>query len=111
MGNDTAKGSANGNRPPRAVALVGPGGTAKPSLAEALLFASGAINRQGSIEAGTTVGDASPEARARRGSTEINLLPLGYLGARFALIDMPGGAGFAADGFAALQSADLALVV
>jgi elongation factor G len=111
MGNDNAKGTANGNRFTRAVALVGPAGTGKTSLAEALLFASGAINRQGSVEAGTTVGDASPEARARRGSTEINLMHFDYLGDRFALIDMPGGTGFAADGLAALQSADMALVV
>ena len=34
-----------------------------------------------------------------------------YLGDRFALIDVPGGAGFAADGLAAVQSADMALVV
>ncbi|MBV1691782.1 elongation factor G [Novosphingobium sp. G106] len=116
MGNVTHKGSANGSssaRAPltRAIALVGPAGTGKTSLAEALLFASGAINRQGSVEAGTTVGDASPEARARRGSTEINLMHLDYLGDHFALIDMPGGTGFAADGLAALQSADMALVV
>ena len=83
----------------------------KTSLTEALLFASGAISRQGSVEAGTTVGDASPEARARRGSTEINLAHLEFMGDRFALIDMPGSAGFAADGLAALQSADMALVV
>ncbi|WP_264445439.1 elongation factor G [Novosphingobium sp. JCM 18896] len=114
----TSKGTLHGNssaRAPgsqaRAIALVGPAGTGKTSLAEALLFASGAINRQGSVEAGTTVGDASPEARARRGSTEINLMHLDYLGDRFALIDMPGGAGFAADGLAALQSADMVLVV
>jgi elongation factor G len=105
------RGSAAGNRPTRAVALVGPAGTGKTSLAEALLFASGAITRQGTVEAGSTVGDASPEARARRGSTEINLLNFDYMGDRFALIDMPGGAGFAADGLAALQSADMALVV
>jgi elongation factor G len=111
MGSNTSRDAATGNRPTRAVALVGPAGTGKTSLAEALLFASGAINRQGSIEAGTTVGDASPEARARRGSTEINLMHFDYLGDRFALIDMPGGAGFAADGLAALQSADMALVV
>jgi elongation factor G len=91
--------------------LVGPAGTGKTSLAEALLFASGAITRQGTIEAGTTVGDASPEARARRGSTEINLMHFDYLGDRFALIDVPGGAGFSADGLAALHSADMAVVV
>ena len=116
MGHPASKGDFNGNRATRApltraIALVGPAGTGKTSLAEALLFASGAINRQGSVEAGTSVGDASPEARARRGSTEINLMHFDYLQDRFALIDMPGGTGFAADGLAALQSADMALVV
>ena len=111
MGSINPKGSNSGNSSTRAVALVGPAGTGKTSLAEALLFASGAISRQGSVEAGTCVGDASPEARARRSSTEINLMHFDYLGNHFALIDMPGGTGFAADGLAALQSADMALVV
>ncbi|MBP6379364.1 MAG: elongation factor G [Sphingorhabdus sp.] len=95
----------------RAVALVGPAGAGKTSLAEAMLFASGAITRLGSVEAGTTVGDSSPEARARRGSTEINLTRFEYLGDKFALIDTPGAVGFAADGYAALGSADMAIVV
>ncbi|MCB2060852.1 MAG: 50S ribosome-binding GTPase, partial [Novosphingobium sp.] len=111
MGNNTSKGINSDSKPTRAVALVGPAGTGKTSLAEALLFASGAISRQGSVDAGTTVGDASPEARARSGSTEINLMHFDYLDDRFALIDVPGGTGFAVDGLAALQSADLALVV
>lgn len=110
MGN-TQNGNIDGRAATRVVALVGPAGTGKTSLAEALLYSSGAINRQGSVEAGNTVGDASPEARARGGSTEINLFNFEYMGDRFALIDVPGGAGFAADGLAALQSADLALVV
>jgi len=95
----------------RAIALVGPAGTGKTSLAEALLYASGAIPRQGSVEAGTSVGDASPEARARRGSTEINLCHFDFMGDRYAIIDTPGGLGFAADGLAALPGADLAIVV
>ncbi|MFO1256768.1 MAG: elongation factor G [Sphingomonadaceae bacterium] len=107
----TQNGQANGSAATRAVALVGPAGTGKTSLAEALLFASGAINRQGSVESGNTVGDSSPEARTRGGSTELNLSHFDYMGDSFALIDVPGGAGFAADGLAAMQSADLALVV
>lgn len=107
----TQNGTKDGRTATRAVALVGPAGTGKTSLAEALLFASGTINRQGSVEAGSSVGDTSPEARARGGSTEINLYHYAYMGDRFALIDVPGGPGFAVDGLAALQSADMALVV
>ena len=115
MGN-TQNGMQNGNKSARAaatraIALVGPAGTGKTSLAEALLFASGAINRQGSVEQGNTVGDTSPEARARGGSTELNLMHFDYMGDRFALIDTPGGTGFAVDGMAALPAADMALVV
>ncbi len=110
MGNNQA-GATAGRAATRVVALVGPAGTGKTSLAEALLFSSGATSRQGSVEAGSSVGDASPEARARGGSTEINLMHFDYMGDHFALVDLPGGTGFAADGLAALQSADLALVV
>ena len=95
----------------RSIALVGPGGAGKTSLAEALLFAAGAIGRQGSVADGSSVGDASPEARARGGSTEINLVHYDYMGDRYALIDAPGSVGFAADGSLGMAAADLALVV
>jgi elongation factor G len=95
----------------RAVALVGPGGAGKTSLAEALLFASGQIDRQGSVDAKTCVGDASPEARARGGSTEMNLMHFSYLGDDFALTDCPGSAGFASDGCRGMSVCDLAILV
>jgi elongation factor G len=91
--------------------LVGPGGAGKTSLAEALLFASGSIDRQGSVDAKTSVGDSSPEARSRGGSTEINLMNFEFLGDRFALTDCPGSIGFAADGALGIAVADLAVVV
>jgi elongation factor G len=95
----------------RAIALVGPAGAGKTCLAEAMLFASGTIDRQGDTAAKNSVGDFSPEARARGGSTELNLLTFDWLGERFALIDVPGGTGFQADGARALALADLAVVV
>jgi elongation factor G len=95
----------------RAVALVGPVGTGKTSLAEALLYASGAVERQGSVANGNCIGDATPEARARGGSTEINLARLDFLGDRFVLVDAPGAAGFAADATRAIAAADMAVVV
>ena len=104
----TAEGAANGTR---AIALVGPAGAGKTSLAEAMLFASGTFDRQGSTANGSCVGDSSPEARARGGSTELNLMHFDYLGEHFAIIDAPGSVGFAADGASAIAAADMAIVV
>jgi elongation factor G len=95
----------------RAVALVGPAGAGKTSLGEALLHAAGAISRLGGVDTGNSVGDASPQARARGGSVELNLLRFEWRGDRFLLVDAPGSPGFAADADRALAAADLALVV
>jgi elongation factor G len=95
----------------RAIALVGPAGAGKTSVAEALLHAAGAIPRFGSVDAGTTQGDASPEARSRGGSTELNLTRFTYAGDDYVLLDCPGSIAFAADTDCALEVADLALVV
>jgi elongation factor G len=95
----------------RVIALVGPAGAGKTSLAEAMLFAAGATDRLGSTANGSSIGDSSPEARQRGGSTELNLYNFQYLGDQFALIDCPGSVGFAADGAKALAIADVAIVV
>ncbi len=95
----------------RVIALVGPAGAGKTSVAEAMLFAAGATDRYGSPANGTSIGDSSPESRARGGSTELNLYNFDYLGDRFAVIDCPGSIGFAADGARAIAIADMAIVV
>lgn len=101
-------GIANGTR---AIALVGPAGAGKTSLAEAMLFAAGATDRLGSTANGSSIGDGSPESRQRGGSTELNLYNFKYLDDEYALIDVPGSIGFAADGARAVAAADLAIVV
>jgi elongation factor G len=95
----------------RVIALVGPAGAGKTSLAEAMLFAAGATDRLGSTANGSSIGDSSPEARQRGGSTELNLYNFQYLGEQFAILDCPGSIGFAADGARALAMADVAIVV
>jgi elongation factor G len=95
----------------RVIALVGPAGAGKTSLAEAMLFAAGASDRLGSTANGSSIGDSSPEARARGGSTELNLYNFEHLGDRFAILDCPGSIGFASDGARALAIADVAIVV
>jgi elongation factor G len=95
----------------RVIALVGPAGAGKTSLAEAMLFAAGATDRLGSTANGSSIGDSSPESRQRGGSTELNLYNFSYLGDDFAIIDVPGSIGFAADGAKALAIADVAIVV
>jgi elongation factor G len=95
----------------RVIALVGPAGAGKTSLAEAMLFAAGATDRLGSTANGSSIGDSSPEARQRGGSTELNLYNFDYLDDQFAIVDIPGSVGFAADGARALAIADVAIVV
>src|SRR3954454_23405571 len=86
----------------RVIALVGPAGAGKTSLAEAMLFAAVSTDRLGSTANGSSIGDSSPESRQRGGLTELNLYNFQYLGDEFAIIDVPGSIGFAADGARAI---------
>ena len=101
-------GATNGTR---LIALVGPAGAGKTSLAEAFLFASGTTDRQGSTGSGSSIGDSSAEARSRGGSTETNLYNFTYLGDKYAIVDSPGSIGFAADAARGIAVADVAIVV
>lgn len=96
---------------PRACAIVGPFASGKTSLLEAILLACGAIGRQGKIKDGSTVGDSSPEARARLMSVEPNMATADYLGERWSFIDCPGSVEFQQDSYNALMAVDAALVV
>ena len=65
---------------PRLIALVGPFQSGKTSLFESLLARAGALQRQGSVREGSSIGDASREARDHAMSVEANVGSVDYLG-------------------------------
>ncbi|KAA5607373.1 elongation factor G [Roseospira marina] len=96
---------------PRVAALVGPYLSGKTSLLESLLMACGAVHRKGRVEDKNTVGDASPEARDRAMSTEVNVVEAEYLGDTWTFLDCPGSVEFRQDAVDALMVADVGVVV
>jgi elongation factor G len=93
----------------RNVAVVGHRGTGKTSLVEAMLFQSGAANRLGTIEAGTTVGDWDDDEQKRRMSLQAALCHVDWHERKINLLDTPGDAGFIGDAVAALRVVEGAL--
>jgi elongation factor G len=90
---------------------VGPFQSGKTTLLEAILARTGAIQRQGMTEAGTTVGDASKEARHHKMSVEASVATTTFMGDSYTFIDCPGSIEFIHDMRAALPAIDAAVVV
>ena len=95
----------------RCAVLVGPYQSGKTSLFEALLHATGAIERKGSATAGTTIGDSCDEARKRQASTELSIGYGTYLDDPWVFIDTPGSVEFVQETLNACLAADIAIVV
>ena len=95
----------------RAVALVGHGGAGKTTLAETLLFKSGAINAKGSVEKGSTVCDFDAQEKAAGHSLNSALANFVWEGVHVHLIDTPGYPDFSGQATAALAGVDTAVVV
>ena len=96
---------------PRCAALVGPYVSGKTTLLESILALTGATQRRGSVRDGNTVGDGSPEARARQMSTELSVATTAYLGDTWTFIDCPGSIELLQDSYHALMIVDAAVVV
>jgi elongation factor G len=95
----------------RNVALISHGGAGKTSLAEAMLFDSGAISRHGSVDSGTATLDYDPDEQKRKQSINLATATLETDDARITLVDTPGYADFQADVVEALAAVDGAVVV
>ncbi|MEV4707473.1 elongation factor G-like protein EF-G2 [Actinoplanes sp. NPDC049316] len=95
----------------RNVVLVGHSGSGKTTLAEALLAATGAIPRSGTVTEGTTVCDHDPAAVRQQRSVALACAPLVHQGVKINLLDTPGYADFVGELRAGLRAADFALFV
>jgi len=103
--------NGTGPKGPRCIALVGPFQSGKTTLLEAILARTGAVQRQGTVDAGTTVGDASKEARHHKMSVEATFATTSFMGDNYTFIDCPGSIEFIQDMRSVLPAVDAAVVV
>ncbi len=95
----------------RNVALFGHGDAGKTSLAEAMLFNSGAIKRMGHVGEGNTAGDFDPDEQKRGISVTATPLAMEWSGHKINLLDTPGFADFVGEVTSVLRVIDGAVFV
>src|SRR5690348_12130703 len=111
MGQNSSGPNGTRSSGPRCIALVGPFQSGKTTLLEAILARTGALQRQGTVDAGTTVGDASKEARDHKMSVELSVATAPFMGDNYTFIDCPGSVEFVHDMRVVLPAVDAAVVV
>ncbi len=94
----------------RSVVLAGHAGAGKTTLAEALLYRTGTISRQGRVEDGTTTLDFEPEEQKRHMSLSLAVASLDDEGNLVSIVDTPGYPDFAAEVVSAYQAVDSSLI-
>jgi elongation factor G len=90
---------------------VGRSGVGKTSLLEALVVATGALDRPGKVEEGTTLCGTDPEERKHQMSLGIAMAPVWVGGDKLTILDTPGFIDFYGEVERALDVADVAVLV
>ena len=98
--------TAAGSKAIKSIGLFGHGGSGKTTLAESLLYVSGAITRMGDVEQGNTTMDFDEEEIKRRISINCALASLQWEGTGVTLVDTPGYLDFAGDAISAVRVVD-----
>ena len=92
----------------RNVVLLGHGGSGKTSLAEAMLYVSGAVSRMGKISESNTTSDFDKEEQKRGFSISTSLIPIEWEKAKINILDTPGYFDFVGEVEEAVSAADAA---
>ena len=95
----------------RNVVLLGHSGSGKTSLAEAMLFSVGDIDRMGNVADGNTVSDFDPEEIARGGSVSLSNIGYYYHDHKINVLDAPGSLDFSGEAMEGIRAADAAIIV
>src|SRR3954471_967248 len=95
----------------RNVLLTGHGGSGKTTLVDAMLFASGAVNRKGSVVDGSSFSDFEKEEKEHKHSIYPSVFHMDHLGKRINLIDSPGSPDLIGQAIACLAAVETVIVV
>ena len=95
----------------RNIALLGHGNTGKTSLAESMLFVTGATDRLGKVSDGNTVCDYDAEEIKRQITISSSLAPVTYAGNKINVLDCPGYFDFVGDVLCALRAVEAGVIL
>ena len=95
----------------RNVGILGHGGSGKTSIAEAMLYNTGVLDRFGKVDDGTTTTDYDPEEIKRKVSISASMAPCEWKEKRINVIDTPGYFDFVGEVYSALQVVDSVVIM
>ena len=95
----------------RNVALLGHGNCGKTSLAESMLYVTGAIDRLGKVSDGNTVCDYDAEEISRQITISMAVAPLSVGTSKINVLDCPGYFDFVGDALCALRAVETGVIV
>ncbi len=95
----------------RNIVLAAHSGAGKTTLADAMYFKSGAVNRRGRVDEQTSLSDYEPEEQDRGSSIQMAVLPCEWRGHKINVLDTPGYPDFRGDMLSAMRVADATVLV
>lgn len=95
----------------RNICLLGHGNSGKTSLAESMLYMTGAVDRMGKVNDGNTVCDYDAEEIKRQISISASLAPVNFSGCKVNVLDCPGYFDFVGEVLCSLRAAETGVIV
>ena len=95
----------------RNIVLAAHSGAGKTTLADAMYFKTGVVNRRGRVDDKTSLSDYEPEEQDRGSSVQMAILPCAWKDHKINVLDTPGYPDFRGDMLSAMRVADAAVML